>query len=164
MKIPGLPKKKDAHRKASERMMKDLAIFSHWPDAEDKTLLVNDLTSALDSVDYPYDGYAIAKELDTFYWEITADMVSELDFADRFVEEEFTRLITAWVKETGYQLPFKKGDIVTAVWDRKPFNGAVHEIREDGTLLVSLDSIAQEGYGVFGWDAVDMMSKETQQG
>lgn len=153
MKIEGLPKNKDAHRKVAERMMDDLAVFSNWPNASDKTPLIDDITSALDGAGRPYDGYDIAKNLDDFYWNISADMVSELDFADRFVEEELTKLISAWVEETGYKHPYAVGDNVAYNWGGKKATGTIHEIRMNGNVLINLPE--GNGCAVVSWESVE---------
>lgn len=154
MKIEGLPKKKDSHRKVAERMVEDLVLFSGWPDAKDKTPLVDDLVSALDSArHHSYDGYHIAKELDEFYWDITADMVSELDFSDRFIEEELTKLITAWVAETGYKYPYAVGDSVSYKWSGKKTIGNIHEVRMNGTVLITIPD--ETGCAVIHWEEVE---------
>lgn len=154
------PTIQDAERAASCILADNLMGHANLGLGDEKEEIADDIARALESARPSYDGYQIAKSLDdNSYWEVDSDMVSELDDANRIVEEEMKKLLTAWVKETGYVHPYKVGDIVTAKWGGKIIEGPLQDIRMNGTALVKLQD--RSGMAIVKWDDIHIKQETT---
>lgn len=60
---------------------------------------------------HPVDGYKIARFLENnFIWSsINAEMVESLNSMSKYVDEEYIRICTAWVKQNNVQPPYPIG-------------------------------------------------------
>lgn len=150
---PVRPKRKDAHEAVAKQLVAQLMRYSGHGlgDGEDAAI---SLKEALDSVGYPYDGFAIGKKLDEDCWEVDAMLVDELDCAGEMVETESKKIITEWVAATGFEMPYKVGDEVVPIraFDTRLI-GKVHEIRMDGTVLIDNGG---SGCPVVQWEDVQL--------
>lgn len=155
------PKQKDTHPAVAKKLAEELMSYSGHGLGEDPEEVAESIEQALDDAGPNYDGFAIGKELDDQGWEVDASMVEELDCADNLVEEELKVMTVAWMKETGYELPYKTGDAVTAKWNRKEISGKVHEIRMDGTVLISVEG--ENGCPVVQWENVQLANAVNNQ-
>ncbi len=155
--IRPMPTKKDTHAVVGKRLAEQLMSYSAHGLGDDVDEVASEIAKALDRTRGDYDGFEIGKRLDNdSCWEVDAIMVEELDCADQMVEQELKKMITAWIEETGYEIPFAVGDAVTARWGRSDIQGIVYEIRMDGTALINREE--EDGCPVVQWKDIVKIS------
>ena len=85
-----------------------------------------DADDIADSFELNDDGYELAKKLeDDHMWDITADMVSDLDEMGHHVETLYKKELAQWMIDDNIQPPFENGDkikqgTIAGIYDHTP--------------------------------------------
>ena len=127
-----------------------------------ETEVCKDLLDALEGA-LDFDGYEIAKRLESRYWETDRELVDILDEAWDFAEEAYKEVIRDWRRAYQVKPKYKIGDHVAVRAGNPPSirDGeieAVNEVRAQYCVYIPSLGHVREGVGTHGimmdWESV----------
>lgn len=146
------PEPEQVYAAVAREVAKSLVKWSGWPNSTDIDELAEEIVSAMEDTYGDLDGYALAKELEREHgWKIRSEFVEELD-CDHQVSQRLRALWVEWVKTNNIQPGFSVGDTVTVKPRGKAVEGAMQDLRPDGTCAVKVGEM--EGAYIIKWEDV----------